>query len=409
VVENSVLTTCDGNMGAVCDAARDRRPDERRMKIGITCYPTYGGSGVVATELGMELAARGHEIHFISYAPPVRLDSAVERITFHEVEVTNYPLFEHAPYTLTLAVKMLEVAEWANLDLLHVHYAIPHSVSALLARSMASPRRLPFITTLHGTDITLVGSDRSFLPITKFSIEQSDGVTAISHYLKKETIKEFDTKHPIEVIPNFVNCDLYFRKDDPAQRAEWAPNGEPILMHLSNFRPVKRVTDVVEIFDLVRQKFRAKLVLIGDGPDRGAVEWTIRRKGLTKDVFLIGKQDRVYEKLSLADLFLLPSDLEAFGLAALEAMACEVPIIGTNAGGMPAVVEHGVDGYLVAPRDVVSAARFAVEILSRPDRGREMGKHARENAQRKFCSVDVIPQYEAYYRRVLESAAAAGA
>src|SRR5579862_8977918 len=209
------------------------------MKIGITCYPTYGGSGVVATELGMELAARGHEIHFISYAFPVRLDSARGSIDFHEVEVSTYPLFDHAPYALSLAVKMLEVGESANLDLLHVHYAIPHSVSALLARAMAAPRRLPFITTLHGTDITLVGNDRSFLPITRFSIEQSDGVTAISNYLKEKTIQEFDIKRPIEVIPNFVNCDLYLRKDDPALRAQWAPHGEPILMHLSNFRPVK--------------------------------------------------------------------------------------------------------------------------------------------------------------------------
>src|ERR1700741_872336 len=242
------------------------------MKIGITCYPTYGGSGVVATELGIELAARGHEIHFISYAMPIRLNTPHENIYFHEVEVTSYPLFDHPPYTLALSTKMYEVAEAEGLDLLHVHYAIPHSVSALLARLMAAPRRLPFITTLHGTDITLVGNDRSFLPITKFSIEQSDGVTAISHYLKVRTNEEFDIKRPIEVIPNFVNCDLYCRKPDPALRAEWAPAGEPILMHLSNFRPVKRITDVVEIFATVREKMRAKLILIGDGPDRGAAE-----------------------------------------------------------------------------------------------------------------------------------------
>src|SRR6202045_580804 len=370
------------------------------MKIGITCYPTYGGSGVVATELGMELAARGHEVHFISYAPPIRLTDTNDRIQFHEVEISSYPLFDHAPYALSLAVKMMQVAEAEGLDLLHVHYAIPHSVSALLARMMAAPKALPFITTLHGTDITLVGNDRSFLPITKFSIEQSDGVTAISHYLKKATLEEFDIKRPIEVIPNFVNCDLYSRKDDPALRAEWAPNGEPIVMHLSNFRPVKRVTDAVEIFALVRQKLPAKLVLMGDGPDRGAVEWMIRQKKLSKDVFLLGKQDRVYEKLGVADLFLLPSDLESFGLAALEAMACEVPVIGTNAGGMPDVVQHGVDGYLVEPRDVASAGRYAIEILSRTDRGREIGKRAREDARRRFCAEDVIPHYEAYYRRV---------
>ena len=261
------------------------------MKIGITCYPTYGGSGVVATELGIELAARGHEIHFISYAMPIRLNTPHENIYFHEVEVTSYPLFDHPPYTLALATKMYEVAESASLDLLHVHYAIPHSVSALLARMMAAPRKLPFITTLHGTDITLVGHDRSYLPITRFSIEQSDGVTAISNYLRDRTVKEFEIKRPIEVIPNFVNCDLYKRCDDPAARARWAPNGEPILMHLSNFRPVKRVTDVVEIFALVREKIPAKLVMMGDGPDRGAAEYIVRKKRLTKDVFFLGKQD----------------------------------------------------------------------------------------------------------------------
>src|SRR5213593_1436198 len=224
------------------------------MRIGITCYPTYGGSGVVATELGMELAARGHNIHIISHAPPSRINPNYPRIHLHEVEVVTYPLFDHPPYTLALATKMLEVFEAESLDLLHVHYAIPHSVSALLARSMAAPRRLPFITTLHGTDITLVGSNRSYLPITKFSIEQSDGATAISKYLLDQTLKEFDIKRPIEVIPNFVNCDLYVRRPNLEQRAKWAPGGEPILMHLSNFRPVKRITDTVEIFAQVRAK-----------------------------------------------------------------------------------------------------------------------------------------------------------
>jgi L-malate glycosyltransferase len=376
------------------------------MKIGITCYPTYGGSGVVATELGMELAARGHEVHFISYAPPIRLTDTNDRIQFHEVEISSYPLFDHAPYALSLAVKMMEVAETESLDLLHVHYAIPHSVSAFLARSMAAPRRLPFITTLHGTDITLVGNDRSFLPITKFSIEQSDGVTAISHYLKQRTLEDFDIKHPIEVIPNFVNCDLYLRKDDPALRAEWAPGGEPILMHLSNFRPVKRLTDVIEIFALVREKMSAKLVLIGDGPDRGAAEYIVRKKKLVRDVHFLGKQDRVYRLLSQADLFLLPSDMESFGLAALEAMACEVPVVASNVGGVPEVIEHGVDGYLHEPRDVKAAARYALEILSRQDRGRSMGQTARINARKKYCANDVIPLYEEYYRQVIGTVAA---
>jgi L-malate glycosyltransferase len=376
------------------------------MKIGITCYPTYGGSGVVATELGIELAARGHEVHFISYAMPIRLTGAGERIFFHEVEVTNYPLFDHPPYTLALATKMTEVAEEASLDLLHVHYAIPHSVSALLARMMAAPRRLPFITTLHGTDITLVGSDRSYLPITRFSIEQSDGVTAISHYLRQRTLDEFEIRRPIEVIPNFVNCDLYKRSEDQALRACWAPNGEPILMHLSNFRPVKRVTDVVEIFALVREKIPARLVMMGDGPDRGAAEYLVRKKCLSKEVFFLGKQDRVEEKLGLADLFLLPSDLESFGLAALEAMACEVPVIASDVGGLPEVVTHGVDGYLIAPRDVGAAAGYALEILTQPDRGRAMGQRARTNARRKYCSNDVIPLYESYYQKVLSATGA---
>ncbi len=377
------------------------------MKIGITCYPTYGGSGVVATELGIELAARGHEVHFISYAMPIRLNQSSERIFFHEVEVTTYPLFDHPPYTLALAVKMFEVAEESKLDVLHVHYAIPHSVSALLARSMAAPRRLPFITTLHGTDITLVGSDRSYLPITRFSIEQSDGVTAISNYLKERTVREFEIRRPIEMIPNFVNCDLYCACKDAPLRQQWAHNGEPILMHLSNFRPVKRVTDVIEIFALVREKMKAKLVMIGDGPDRGAAEHLARQRKISRDVIFLGKQDRVQEKLGVADLFLLPSDLESFGLAALEAMACEVPVIATNVGGLPEVVTHGVDGYLVPPRDVAAAGKYAIEILSRPDRGREMGKLARVNARKNYCSNDVIPKYEAYYRSVIESTAKA--
>jgi L-malate glycosyltransferase len=377
------------------------------MRIGITCYPTYGGSGVVATELGIELAARGHEVHFISYAMPIRLSVGGERIFFHEVEVTNYPLFDHPPYTLALATKMAEVAEQASLDLLHVHYAIPHSVSALLARMMAAPRRLPFITTLHGTDITLVGSDRSYLPITRFSIEQSDGVTAISNYLRVCTLTEFEIKRPVEVIPNFVNCELYKRSPDGAGRSRWAPNGEPILMHLSNFRPVKRVADTVEIFALVRERIPAKLVMIGDGPDRGAAEYMVRKKRLSKDVFFLGKQDHVEERLGLADLFLLPSDTESFGLAALEAMACEVPVIATNVGGLPEVVTHGVDGYLFEPRDVATGARYALEILTRSDRGRSMGAQARASARRQYCSNDIIPLYEAYYQKVLNAVGSA--
>jgi len=368
------------------------------MRIGITGYPTYGGSGVVATELGQELAARGHEVHFITYAPPIRMNPNDPRIHFHEAAVVQYPLFDHSPYTLSLAVKMLEVFEQESLDILHVHYAIPHSVSALLARQMAAPRRLPFITTLHGTDITLVGNNHSFLPITR---EQSDGVTSISHYLYRRTLEEFDIRRPIEVIPNFVNCDLYVRKPDPKLRAEWAPNGEPILMHLSNFRPVKRILDAVEIFALVRKKMPAKLVMIGDGPDRHPAEELARKRGVENDVLFLGKQNGVREKLGQADLFLLPSQLESFGLAALEAMACEVPVIATNAGGLPEVIENGIDGYLVEPGDVKLAAKHAIDLLSRADRGREIGQLARKNARRKFCANDVIPMYERYYEQVL--------
>lgn len=372
------------------------------MRIGITGYPTYGGSGVVATELGTELAARGHDVHFITSAPPIRMKTNDPRIHFHRAEVVSYPLFDQSPYTLSLATEMLQVFEQERLDLLHVHYAIPHSISALLARSMAAPRRLPFITTLHGTDITLVGNNRSFLPITRYSIEQSDGVTSISDYLLRRTLQDFDIKRPIEVIPNFVNCDLYYRRSNPTLREEWAPNGEPILMHLSNFRPVKRILDAVEIFALVRAKMPARLVMIGDGPDRAPAEELARQRGVAGDVLFLGKQNDVQEKLSQADLFLLPSQLESFGLAALEAMACEVPVIATNVGGVPEVVEHGVDGFLVEPGDVATAGKYAIDLLSRADRGREMGHQARIDARKKFCANDVIPHYERYYEQVLE-------
>ena len=371
------------------------------MRIGITGYPTYGGSGVVATELGQELAARGHDVHFITYAPPIRMNTNDPRVHFHEAAVVSYPLFDHSPYTLSLAVKMLEVFEKESLDILHVHYAIPHSVSALLARQMSTPRRLPFITTLHGTDITLVGNNPNFLPITRYSIEQSDGVTSISNYLYRRTIEEFAIQRPIEVIPNFVNCDLYCRKPNTALRAEWAPDDEPILMHLSNFRPVKRILDAVEIFAIVREKMKAKLVMIGDGPDRAPAEELARKRAVEKDVLFLGKQNNIREKLGQADLFLLPSQLESFGLAALEAMACEVPVIATNAGGVPEVIENGVDGYLVEPGNVKLAAKYAIDLLSRPDRGREIGQLARAHARKKFCANDVIPMYERYYERVL--------
>jgi L-malate glycosyltransferase len=373
------------------------------MKIGITCYPTYGGSGVVATELGLELAARGHDVHFVSYAVPVRMTEASERIHFHEVEVMNYPLFDHPPYTLALASKMYNVAVNESLDLLHVHYAIPHSVSAYLARAMAKTRRLPFVTTLHGTDITLVGSDRSYLPITRFSIEESDRVTAISQYLRQVTLKEFAIRRPVEVIPNFVNCDVFQPADGECRREEFASDEERILVHLSNFRPVKRIPDVVEIFELVRREIPAKLLMIGDGPERTVAEWMVREKDLVRDVIFLGKQNQVQHLLNCADVLLLPSDLESFGLAVLEGMACGVPAVCSRVGGLPEVLRDGVEGYLVPPREVKTMAARALEILTDPDRRERMGRAARERALTEFCSDKIIPRYEKLYQDLLEN------
>lgn len=372
------------------------------MKIGITCYPTYGGSGVVATELGLELAARGHEIHFISSAMPVRMTAASERIRFHEVEVMDYPLFDHPPYTLALASKMHNVAMNEGLDLLHVHYAIPHSVSAYLARAMLRPRRLPFVTTLHGTDVTLVGTDRSYLPITRFSIEESDAVTAISRYLQKVTRDEFDVRKEVEMIPNFVNCDVFQPADGECRRGTFARDDERVLVHLSNFRPVKRVQDVMEIFHLVRREIPAKLLMIGDGPDRTIAEWMAREKGLSADVIFLGKQNQVQDLINCADVLLLPSDLESFGLVALEAMACGVPVVCSRVGGVPEVVRDGVDGYLAPPRDVKTMAAKALEILTDPAKREAMGRAGREHASSSFCSDKIIPLYEDLYRRVVE-------
>ena len=377
------------------------------MKIGITCYPTYGGSGVVATELGLELAQRGHDIHFISYAQPIRLTEPQPHIHFHEVEVSRYPLFDYPPYDLALATRMAEVAELYDLDLLHVHYAIPHSVSALLARQMLchgpTRRKLPFVTTLHGTDITLVGLDRSYLPITRYSIEESDGVTAISEYLREMTLKEFEVKNHIEVVYNFVNCDVYLRDAQaPKRRQEYASDDERILVHLSNFRPVKRLTDVVEIFDRVRKEVPSKLLLIGDGPDRSKAEWLAVQKGIHDDVIFLGKQDRVQEKLAISDVMLLPSELESFGLAALEAMACKVVPITTRVGGLPEVIEHGRTGFMAEVGDIETMARYAIDLLRDQKKLDIMGVQARATAQARFCSTRIIPQYEAFYRRVLE-------
>jgi L-malate glycosyltransferase len=318
--------------------------------------------------------------------------------------VVNYPLFDHAPYALALATMMHNVAVAESLDILHVHYAIPHSVSAYLARSMLKGRRLPFVTTLHGTDITLVGSDRSYLPITRFSIEESDGVTAISEYLRRVTLQEFGIKRPVEVIPNFVNCEVFQPANGECRREDFAPDEERILVHLSNFRPVKRVRDVVQIFELVRREIPAKLLMIGDGPDRSSAEWMVREKALTTDVVFLGKQGQVQNLLNCADVLLLPSELESFGLAALEGMACGVPAICSRVGGLPEVIREGVDGYLLPVGAVEDMAARALEILTHPDRREQMGKAARERALAEFCSDKIIPLYESLYRRVLDTA-----
>ncbi len=385
-------------------------PESPRRRIGITCYPTYGGSGVVATELGIELAARGHDVHFITYSQPFRLSGREANIHFHEVEVSNYPLFQHPPYDLALATRMAEVAEFYALDLLHVHYAIPHSVSALLARQMleakpvsAGGRRLPFITTLHGTDITLVGLDRSYLPITRFGIEQSDGVTAISSHLRQRTIDAFGITRPIEVIYNFVNCDLYIRKPElvASMRPRFAEPDEKLLVHLSNFRPVKRIPDVIEVFARVAAAMPAKLLLIGDGPDRSAAEQLALRLGVHTRIHFLGKQDNVHQLLPLADLMLLPSEMESFGLAALEAMACSVPAISTHVGGVPELIDHNQTGCLFEVGDVHGMAEAAINLLSHPDKLATMATAARKTAQDRFCTTRIIPHYERFYEQIL--------
>jgi len=377
------------------------------MKIGITCYPTYGGSGVVATELGIELAARGHQVHFITYSQPFRLTGRERNIHFHDVPVSNYPLFEYPPYDLALASRMAEVAELYELDILHVHYAIPHAVSALLARQMLAARgiRLPFITTLHGTDITLVGLDRAYLPITRFGIEQSDGVTSISEYLRQRTVEAFSVTRPIEVIRNFVNCDFYVRKSALVAelRPQYAAADERLLVHLSNFRPVKRVADVVRVFARVAAALPARLMLIGDGPDRSEAEWLAHSLGVHDRVHFLGKQEQVHELLPLADLMLMPSEMESFGLAALEAMACRVPAISTNVGGVSELIDDGVNGLLFPVGAVEPMAEAAIALLRDDERLNQMRQAARTTARERFCSSKVIPMYEQFYQRVLAS------
>jgi N-acetyl-alpha-D-glucosaminyl L-malate synthase BshA len=369
------------------------------MKIGITCYPTYGGSGIVASELGKELSLRGHEVHFICYEMPVRLHDARIGGYFHQVNVSAYPLFSYPPYCLALAAKMAEVASYERLQVLHVHYAIPHAVSAQLARQLVEEANLKVVTTLHGTDITLVGQDSSFLPVTKLGIDKSDAVTAVSTYLKERTELAIGTTKPIEVVYNFVNPDNTRRMPKTVTRKA---RGK-VVIHISNFRPVKRIGDVVAVFARIRKEMESTLLLVGDGPERARAEQMSRELGILDSVRFLGSRTPVEELLSSSDLMLFPSEQESFGLAALEAMACEVPVIGTNTGGLPEVVVDGESGLLFEVGDVESMAAGAIELLRDEEKSIEMGRRGRERVVENFSSSKIIPRYEAVYERVLNA------
>jgi L-malate glycosyltransferase len=378
------------------------------MKIGITCYPTYGGSGVVATELGKILALRGHEVHFISYAMPTRLNSFIENIFYHEVEINKYPLFDFPLYSIALASKMVEVAKFNDIELIHAHYAIPHATSAYLAREILksenkTKKDIKVITTLHGTDITLVGLEPSFLPTMKFSIEKSDGVTAVSKFLKDKTLSNYKINKDIEVIPNFIDTSKYRRlnKDENCTCSKTlAPNMEKILIHTSNFRPVKRVKDVIQIFARVKEKIPARLILIGDGPERSDCEMLCRELNIFDSVKFMGKQDSLIELLSIADLFLIPSQTESFGLAALEAMSCEVPVISTSVGGLPELNIHNETGYIAEIGDVDRMAKYAIDLLTNEKKYSIFSKNARERAK-EFEETKIVPIYESFYEKIL--------
>lgn len=374
------------------------------MKIGITCYPTYGGSGVIATELGKELALKGHEVHFISYALPFRLSEFVENIVFHEVETSSYPLFEFPLYSLALASKMIEVAEYENLDLLHVHYAIPHATSAYLAKQILKDKMdLKIITTLHGTDITLVGLEPSFLPLVKFSIAQSDGVTAVSRFLKEKTITHYNCEEPIEVIPNFVDTECYKPNPQSEFRKHIAPDGEKILVHTSNFRQVKRVTDAIRVFEKVQKKIPSKLILVGDGPDRSECERLCRQLDLCDHIKFLGKQEGLIKILASSDVFLIPSQSESFGLAALEAMACGLPVVSSSVGGLPELVKHNETGFIAEIGDIDRMAKYVIALLSNEKKYLLFSKNARQRAIDKFDKSKIIPIYEEFYKSVLNS------
>ncbi len=373
------------------------------MKIGITCYPTYGGSGVVATELGKSLAEKGHEIHFISYAMPFRLShNFVSNIYFHEVEMGNYPLFEFPMYSLALTSKMVEVAKFEKLDLLHVHYAIPHATSAWLAKQILLPEMdIKIITTLHGTDITLVGLEPSFVHLVKYSIEKSDGVTAVSRFLKEKTITNYEINKDIEVIPNFIDTEVFSKKEDPQLKKKLAPNGEKLIVHTSNFRLVKRVADTIRVLKETEDKVNARLVLVGDGPDRSECERLARELQISHKVVFLGKQEGLVEILSCADLFLIPSQSESFGLSALEAMSCGVPVISSSVGGLPELVRHNETGYIAEIGDIERMGKYTVDLLTNDRKYAEFSKNAQKRAYTKFRKEIIIPQYEHYYERIL--------
>ena len=376
------------------------------MKIGIVCYPTFGGSGVVATELGKALAKAGHQVHFITYTQPPRLDFFNENVFYHEVDIATYPLFQYPPYELALASKMVNVVEYERLDLLHVHYAIPHASAAYMAKQILKSQgiHIPVVTTLHGTDITLVGKDASYEPVVTFSINQSDGVTAVSEDLRRDTYEHFNITNDIAVIPNFVDLSRFKRQMKDHFKRAISPNGEKLLVHTSNFRKVKRIGDVVAVFNEVRKQVPSKLLLAGDGPERPKIEKLCRELGVTDDVRFLGKLDAVEEVLSVCDLFLMPSEKESFGLAALEALACEVPLITSNTGGIPELNVQGVTGFMSNVGDVPDMVEHALFIL-RDENLPTFKKNALERA-RQFDIHTIVPQYEAFYHKVVEASEA---
>ncbi len=373
------------------------------MKVGIVCYPTHGGSGVVASELAIGLAKKGHEIHIVSYAPPFRLRSFHQNIFIHEVGIASYPLFKYPPYALGLATKLVELVEAYDLELIHAHYAVPHAASAYLAKQILNSQLIKIITTLHGTDITLVGADQSFRRVIKFTIEKSDGVTAVSDYLKQQTIREFDIQREIRVIYNFIDRARPAQHRNQCDRESYAPHGEKILMHASNFRPVKRVGDVVRIFEEVHAKIPAKLLLIGDGPEQPIIQQLIKDLKLSADVYFLGEQDHLEPLFFCADLFLLPSEQESFGLTALEAMNCSVPVIATETGGLPEVITHGKTGYLYPVGEIKKMAQKSLELLSNPEKHKLFKQQARRRATQSFNADKIIPQYEAFYEEILRA------